>query len=305
MSEVKKTSGYTRYLEAKRTVDDRAVNHYVWQRLIDKLNAIEDGSPLHIMEIGAGTGSTLFKVLDNVLHPNIIYRVVDLEDAHIDTLRYKLKCWAEYKGGNVNEYADRVIVNIPGKTIDICVHVDDIVRYLQSGTDALLYDAIIGQAVLDLFDIDSLLTLLANGLKDRGLYYFSINFDGVTTFLPEYNEGIDMLVESIYHASMKKGGRDGSRSGRQVLVDLMKHGAKIIQAGSSDWVVCPSPKGGYNADEEFFLLEILKFVKKEMLASQRIERRVAEEWYSHRKQQVNNSSLVFIAHQLDVLASKG
>ena len=88
-------------------------------------------------------------------------------------------------------------------------------------------------------------------------------------------------------------------------MELMKRGAKIIQAGSSDWVVCPSQNGGYIGDEEFFLLEILSFVKKELLVSQEIERGVAEEWYSHRKQQISNGSLVFIAHQLDVLASKG
>ena len=305
MSDNGNTTGYARYLEAKRTVDERAVNHYVWRRFVEKLNTVERGTPLHILEIGAGTGSTFFKVLDNVSHPSIIYRVVDLEAAHIDALKYKLKRWAQYKGGDVIEHADRVIVNIPGQSIDVRVCVDDIVRYLQAGTDSLLYDAIIGQAVLDLFDIDNLLTLLTNVLGEGGLYYFTINFDGVTTFLPEYNEEIDVLVESIYHDSMKEEGRDGSRSGRTVLMELMRRGAKIVQAGSSDWIVCPNQDGGYMGDEELFLLEILKFVKNELLASQKIESSVVEDWYSYRRQQISNSSLVFIAHQLDVLASKG
>jgi len=305
MSDNGNISGYARYLEAKRTVDERAVNHYVWRRFIEKLNAIESDNPLHLLEIGAGTGSTFFKVLDSVSHTSIIYRVVDIEDAHINALKHKLKCWAEYKGGNVVEYSDRVIVNIAGKSIDVRVNVDDIVRYLQIGTDSLLYDAIIGQAVLDLFNIDNLLMLLTNVLREGGLYYFTINFDGVTTFLPSYKDDIDKLVESIYHDSMKEEGRDGSRSGQRVLMELMKRGANIVQAGSSDWVVYPSQSGGYIGDEEFFLLEILKFVEKELLASQKIDSGVAKEWHLHRKQQIIDGSLVFIAHQLDVLASKG
>ncbi|MBX2822338.1 MAG: class I SAM-dependent methyltransferase [Rhodothermaceae bacterium] len=304
MNDSENTSGYARYLEAKRTVDERALNLYVWQRFIDHLNAIENTRSLHILEIGAGTGSTFFNVLDNVTHPSIIYRVVDLEETHIGALRHKLKSWAQNRGGNVVEYADRVVVNLSGKSIDVRVNVDDVLRYLESKTESLRYDAIIGQAILDLFDIDYLLTLLEDVLRQGGLYYFSINFDGVTTFLPEYNGDIDRLVENIYHASMKEEKRDGSQSGRRVLMELMRRGADIIQAGSSDWVVCPSKEGGYVGDEEYFLMEILKFVKKELLASQEIERKVVENWFSHRKQQISNSGLVFIAHQLDVLASK-
>ena len=305
MSHKESASGYARYLEAKRTVDERAINQHVWRRFIEQLNATKNDHTLRILEIGAGTGSTFLKVLDNLSHQDIIYRVVDLEGEHIDALFYKLKRWAEYEGGDIKEDAEGVVVNMPGRSIEVRASVCDIVHFLQSRTVSHLYDVVIGQAILDLFDIRNLLSLLSKALRDGGLYYFSINFDGVTAFLPEYNNEVDSLVEKIYHDSMKGERRDGSQSGRRVLVELMRLGAKIIQAGSSDWIVHPSENGGYIEDEEYFLIEILNFVKKELDASLDIESHAAEQWFTHRKKQVENGGLVFIAHQLDVLASKG
>ena len=46
-----------RYLAAKWSVDDRALNWQVWQRLVAALPRATTEQPLHILEVGAGIGS--------------------------------------------------------------------------------------------------------------------------------------------------------------------------------------------------------------------------------------------------------
>ena len=43
-----------RYLAAKKSVDDRALNWQVWQRLVAALPRATTEQPLRILEVGAG-----------------------------------------------------------------------------------------------------------------------------------------------------------------------------------------------------------------------------------------------------------
>ena len=54
MSEI----SFQRYLAAKRTVDDRALNQYVWRTLLADLPV----GPRNVLEIGAGTGAMIARL---------------------------------------------------------------------------------------------------------------------------------------------------------------------------------------------------------------------------------------------------
>ena len=45
---------FTRYLAAKKTVDDRALNKTVWQDLAESVSAMDSPDYLQVLEIGAG-----------------------------------------------------------------------------------------------------------------------------------------------------------------------------------------------------------------------------------------------------------
>ena len=47
------TYSLIRYLAAKKSVDDRALNWRVWQRLVTALPRATTEQPLHILEVGA------------------------------------------------------------------------------------------------------------------------------------------------------------------------------------------------------------------------------------------------------------
>ena len=302
------SSSYIRYLEAKRTIDERSINRRVWERFVTRLNLTGRHEAIKLMEIGAGTGYTLFKVLEAINHSFIEYTIIELERDHAANLIHKFQHWAAYKGGTMERQRDgNYIMRAPGIEVCIRMEVEDAVQYLTSSQerDGGTYDAIMGQAILDLLDIDRILPLMDNALKRGGLYYFSINFDGMTSFLPAYDAEIDQLVENIYHASMVHDGIDRSQTGRRVLMNLLQSKAHLLETGSSDWIVVPDAKGNYPGEESYFLAHILQLVRKELLNTSRIDHQLAVDWYKVRLDQVRQGHLVYIAHQLDILASSG
>ena len=53
---------YARYLAAKKTVDDRALNRYIWQRLHQEISARPN--LLRIVELGAGIGTMVERLVE-------------------------------------------------------------------------------------------------------------------------------------------------------------------------------------------------------------------------------------------------
>ncbi len=55
---------FIRYLAAKKSVDDRALNRHVWETLKSSLAAQVAETPVRILEIGAGIGTMVERLLD-------------------------------------------------------------------------------------------------------------------------------------------------------------------------------------------------------------------------------------------------
>ena len=52
------------YLAAKKSIDDRALNRYVWKALCQALPQTTGAAPANIVEIGAGIGTMLARIVD-------------------------------------------------------------------------------------------------------------------------------------------------------------------------------------------------------------------------------------------------
>ena len=57
---------FPRYLAAKKSVDDRALNRRVWETLAQSLPAASP-APLRVLEVGAGIGTMLERLLESGL----------------------------------------------------------------------------------------------------------------------------------------------------------------------------------------------------------------------------------------------
>ena len=273
------------YLAAKRTVDDRALN----RRVLDRFRR-ELPDSARLLEVGGGIG-TMVERLDswNCLPNAGRYTLLDIDPDTVEIARERLRTSGFEPRGDGLEYerGDR--------SIRIEFEVGDAIEFARE-TDRR-WDAIVGHAVADLFDIDVAIPAFRSALDSGGVCYFPITFDGGTTFHPSHP--LDGRVERLYHEHMDEGG-GSSRAGRRLLAEFRAQGRELLAAGSSDWVVY-AENGGYPDDEAVFLRHILDTIDGALVGHPELGDGELSDWLATRRRQVGDAELTYVAHQLDVL----
>jgi hypothetical protein len=159
---------------------------------------------------------------------------------------------------------------------------------------------------MDLMPLKLAVAIIRTLLKDDGMFYSTLNYDGLTELLPEYEKaGFERRLLRIYNRSMERrrsGGRKtgGALSGRRLYQALLDGGFEILGMGSSDWNLFPSG-GSYSEEQELFLTSILSMIEGEARKAA-VDRTLLAAWYAERVEAVRNHSLSLIVHQLDLLA---
>ena len=283
------------YLEAKKTVDDRALNRMVLENMHRSLQKITD---LQIVEIAAGIGTMFERLVEWNLLPNANYTMVDVNERYVLYAQQRIKDWAQRSGFCVNVYENRLTLEKEDMKFEVDFCVADAKEFLEQTHKK--WDLVIAHAFLDLVNVETLLPVLFSALKPQGFFYFSINFDAETIFLPHIDKDFERRIIFDYHRVMdeqKTNGQkvSGTKVGRNLFSYLQNAGARIVASGSSDWVVFPK-EGGYTDREDYFLRCILDTV------SQTLRNQVdydIDSWLATRYQQITDRKLVYIAHQLD------
>lgn len=297
---------FQRYLEAKRSVDDRALNRLVWERLVVELQEREGVKVSRVLEIGAGIGTMFERLIDWGALRSVHYTAVDLNPQNIQTARQRLSAWGYRHGWQVSEEDWGLGFLRNTQQLELILQADDFYDFLKielSGESR--WDLLIAHAFLDLIDVPSTLPGLFSLLEGGGIYYFTVNFDGLTVFEPILDEALDKQVISLYHRSMNErivaGCPSGSSlTGRKLFADLERYGSELLSAGASDWVVHPVG-GRYPEDEAYFLHYIIHTVHQELSGHPEIDRNDFLTWIQKRHDQVERGELTYIAHQIDFL----
>ena len=298
------TADYHRYLAVKKSIDDRSLNPRVWDSLA---RALPGTRPMEVLELGAGIGSMVQRVIERGLLTDCRYRAVDLEPGNVGEAMRRLPAWALERGLSVEEMGEGGIrFSGAGTLMELSFEAANVVELLKRPDVRGVYDLVIAQAFLDLVDLDSVLPLIGASLRPGGLIYLCINFDGGTIFDPIIDGELDARIEALYHRTMDERVADGkcsgdSRTGRRLFSGLRRIGAQVLDAGPSDWVVYPGVDG-YSGDDEIFLHAIIDTVQGALESSQELSRETLDEWSRVRHGQIEARDLVYIAHQLDVLA---
>jgi SAM-dependent methyltransferase len=288
------TFDYARYLAAKTTVDDRALNRQVLTELRRLMPA---GAP-RILEVGAGLGTMVARLLDWGAVGAGEYILLDADRQLLDCSRQWLRDWAAARGLRSNPLPDGLRV---GDLRVRLVHAE-LGSYLEAAPGAAA-DVLIANAVLDLVDVPAVLPGLLRLLFPGGVYWLTINYDGESIFAPGHPH--DDLIMQAYHRDMDERIRYGrpageSRTGRHLLGHLRAAGAPALAAGSSDWVVHAGPDGNYPGDEAYFLRSILNTIQNALRnRPDRVEPADLADWLAVRYRQLAAGELVYIAHQLD------
>jgi SAM-dependent methyltransferase len=282
---------YTRYLAAKRSVDDRALNRQV---LAEVRRGMPPGRP-RVLEIGAGLGTMVARLLEWQVLTAGEYTVLDVDRRLLRDSRGWLGAWAADRGLPTEDLPDGLRLG------DLRVRLveAEVGDYLDAGHGQPA-DVVIAHAFLDLVDVPAILPALFRLLVPGGVYWFTVNFDGESTFQPDHPRDDDVLA--AYHRSMEERVRHGrrageSRTGRHLFRHLRDAGAPPSASGSSDWVVHARPDGTYPDDEAHFLACILQTIQDEL--EDRMEPDGLADWITVRRGQLAAGELVYIAHQLD------
>ncbi len=289
---------FTHYLRAKQTVDDRALNRNV----LDALRANLPKRPIRVIEVGAGMGNMLARLLSwNVLS--------EAEYIHVDSLSENIQCASEWipqwatDSGMIAERTGESGQRVFDATRNVHVRFEqaDVFDFIR--TNSTPADLLIANAFLDLLPMPESMPKLLSLTKD--LAWLTVNFDGVTSFEPAVDAALDGQVERLYHKTMDTRSTGGdSRAGRHLFSHLRTAGAEVLAAGASDWVV-HSVNGRYPADEAYFLYFILHFFEESLTGHPELDARAFAGWLKERRAQIDRGELVYIAHQIDFLARVG
>jgi hypothetical protein len=293
---------FQRYLRAKRTVDDRSLD----RRLLDDLRtgvaalAADRDAPLRVLEVGAGIGTLVERLLEWDLLPpaDVAYTAVDVDPANTGVVASRLADWAADRAITATERADGVVLDGADRRVTVSVQTADAAAFVADADRE--WDLLVGMAFLDIVALDRLPTLLS-ALAPGGYWYFPITFDGGTRFGPDHPA--DDAVERAYHRHMDEKPGGDSRAGQHALDRLRTlDGVTVTGVAGSDWAVYPQD-GGYPADEAYFLRYVLGTIEGALgeLDRESLDDVRLEDWLATRRRQVADAELTYLTHQLDLL----
>lgn len=298
---------FIRYLAAKRSIDDRALNRQVWDVVWSHLATSEPGRPLRILEVGAGIGTMIERVLEWTRAQHVSYTALDEQPGLLSEAARRLQTWAgRRRWRDETEAEGRLRLEGDRRSLEVRFLAGDAARALEGGEVDGPWDLILCHAVLDLLDLERTVPPLVDRAASGGIVHFTLNFDGGTAFAPPLELDLEAAIERAYHATMDERRIDGrptggSRTGRLLFGTLAAAGAEILASGASDWVVFPR-RGSYTEDETTFLNAILDTIEVALRGRDEIASDDLEAWLAARRDHLARGQLGFIAHQLDFAA---
>lgn len=291
---------YRRYLEAKRTVDDRALHRPTLDRLSATLDRLAAGEPFRVLEVGAGTGTMLRRLVEwDVLPSRVAYTGVDLRGPIVEAARKALSTWADERGFEAT--AERPFhLDREDRSVTAEFEVADAMTFAAREAGEREWDLLVGASFLDQVTLEDALDALFPLLASDGLWWFPLTFDGATAFEPTPDRDVERRVLDAYHDSMDTPNRPGgSRTGRALFAAVDAAGGTVSAAGGSDRVVHPVD-GEYPDDETYFLHHVLHTVETTVADGDGdVDGDRLKGWSDRRHAAVERGELTYISHQVD------
>lgn len=284
---------YARYLAIKKGIDDASLNPEVWKRLAHFLEKRQTGEPVQILEIGAGIGTMIQRLLEAGLLKNAMYTAIEAASDFKPAAEEALEEWCAQHSGTFSSHpemwrmeSDAGDLRIKWQTGDILQMVDDI--------PPATYDLIIGHAVIDLLPVPLVLPRILDRLKSGAAFYFSLNYAGKTVFEPSHPR--DGEIIRAYHHDMDWRFPEltwqASRTGLHLGEWLEAAGHAVVVNGSSDW----SLRSANTADEakRYFMANILDTIEQALAGIQGVS-----DWVNERRSQLAAGELHYFAANQD------
>lgn len=309
------------YLEAKFAIDSASLNPPLYAQFQDHLRHIVDP---RVLDLGTGTGAMLRRIIELELSGLVQLVGLDREEQNLVAAVDRIEQALKDRGYNIAEKrespeAKTIRAKKGDKAIRVELRQGDILDTRTIGT-LESFDCVTAHALMDLMPLKRAVALIRTLLKADGVFYSTLNYDGLTVLLPEYAEAsFERRLLRIYNRSMERrrsrGRRTGgSLSGRRLYRALLEGGFAILGMGPSDWNVSPSA-GGYAEEQKLFLTAIISMIEREAGrlrtgsgagkaagAGPIIDPQLLADWYIDRLEAAQKDNLSLIVHQIDLLA---
>ena len=270
------------FLQAKFALDERSLNREVRAAFLDALHSLPQ---IHCLDVGAGTGATLRRLLNSELAPPLSLTALDRDLGLLDIARQEAEGWLKNKRLTAIRFAvDEVKDHRPDR----------------------LYNVITAHAFLDLAPLPQALRLFAAWLQPGGYLYASINYDGDTTLLPVYDDAdFEARLLEHYNHTMEQRRVDGQATGgaycgRRLHGLLPEYGFDILAHGSSDWNITPF-LGEYRDGDAVCLKALLEMIYGEGQRSGQFHHDQLDRWRENRLRLLQQRRLELTIRQLDLL----
>jgi SAM-dependent methyltransferase len=295
---------YIRYLAVKRQIDDRSLSGSVWRKLHDHLRQAKRRRPLDVIEMGGGIGTMFDRVLDWTLTPRLQYTLIEANRAYLDEFESRIEHLPYIAAGSEKRFQGQAPSGVTFELEALCADIHAVI-----GDPKLFnrWDLVMAHAVMDLVNIPETLHGFQRLLRPGGLLYLTLNYDGLSCFLPQWEPEFEEMFMSRYHLSMDnriiEGRSSGSsQSGRRLIQHLLSAKLPLIAVGNSDWIVLPQ-HGGYQRGEAFFLEMIVHTIERQLQQDNTVDHYKLAQWAKHRITQIAAGELIFMARNIDILCA--
>lgn len=291
------------FLDVKFGLDERSLNPAVRSAF---LGSLRDRPSLALLDIGTGSGASIWRLLNTDLVADLEITAVDRDDDLLELAYKRTMVLLGARGFKVSS-SGRAIQGWRGRRgIAIEFITADLPGFAREMPGC--YDAVIAHALMDLLPAPLMARRIAGWLRPRGVFYATINYDGGTTLFPMYPDGeLEDRILAVYDASMERwlDGQPcgGARSGRRLHAALKECEFDILAYGSSDWNLTPV-HGRYRDRDDLCLVTLLGMIRDEAERSGQIPAESLDLWFRRRSRQIETGELGLICHQIDLLAER-
>lgn len=273
-----------RFLDAVRTVDDRALSPRVLDHIAQRLSDIDEP---RVIEIGAGIGAMPIRLVTRGILPDgTRYTGIEKDPELAAVARDQLT------GHHATPRTDGIDLHGNDRTISVTIEAGDGYEAIERST----WDLIIVNAVPPDRDTTALVEDLTAQTTPTGACYVPVAYDGVTEFVPEHPH--DEAVVAAYHATLTDDG-GWPHLGRTLIDAVQATTARLIAVAGADRIIQPTNEG-YPNNEGDVLHHTINAIEA-ITPEADIPPDRLDTWVTHRRNHVDQGELTYIAHGLDVL----
>lgn len=297
------------YLEAKFPLDSASLNRRVWRRFRRRLEALPDP---RLLDLGTGTGAMLRRCLAMHLKgaPRLIG--VDSDEISLGLARRRFEALpAEPRPPRAPRTQSAPAPAIRLVRIDL---LGAALHPQRRGKAARMpFDCITAHALMDLLPLSAVLAWVRTLLCPGGLFYASLNYQGLTRFFPAWTDpAFEAALLAEYDRSMEKRRAaglvtGGSLSGSRLCAALKSQGFRVLVHGRSDWRLRHRGRAGAKEDKtrrRVLCETLLTMIYREILESRAMPGREDKLalWYQSRLKTARENRLGLRVRHLDILA---